>query len=335
MMGRGVVSVGVLAHSPFFAAHSPGKLLMMFLTQQLAREGVAALDLTPGGDQWKERFADRHEVVRKLTISSTGVAGAPRRVAEGTLALAGKTLRAVGVSPSRVRALVNSAEESGIPNVLKVAWRQAISGAYYRSEIRAYRLPLQNVPANPSQHIKRDALEDLALFRRAKGSSARAAFFKNVLMRLELGHHIYTRTEGGRLVAWSWFVERPERVVMEEVHQEFVYPPNSGEIGAFFTEPDVRGRGYSRQCVEQMIRDAAHAGLERLYAFVPGHNRACCHLLEQSGFSPVARLFERRFLGRSETGHSFTDATAGRIGPVQEKDVSSGDRVPEAPRPDR
>ena len=112
MMGRGVVSVGVLAHSPFFAAHSPGKLLMMFLTQQLARDGFAVLDLTPGGDEWKQRFADRHEVVRRLTISSTGVAGAPRRVAEGTLVLAGKTLRAVGVSPSRVRALVTSAEES-------------------------------------------------------------------------------------------------------------------------------------------------------------------------------------------------------------------------------
>lgn len=62
------VTVGVLVHSPFMAEHSPGKMLMLLLAQQLRNEGYSELDLTPGADPYKERFADHGEEVNILSV---------------------------------------------------------------------------------------------------------------------------------------------------------------------------------------------------------------------------------------------------------------------------
>jgi len=64
---RTTVHLGLIAHSPFYANHSPGKLLLLLLGRQLGQEGFRDLDLTPGG-AYKDRFADHSDEVFVLDI---------------------------------------------------------------------------------------------------------------------------------------------------------------------------------------------------------------------------------------------------------------------------
>lgn len=63
-----VVHLGMLVHSPSLAEHSPGKLHIMQLSEYLLSEGLEMIDLTPGGDPWKERFANAHDEVAEAVV---------------------------------------------------------------------------------------------------------------------------------------------------------------------------------------------------------------------------------------------------------------------------
>ena len=66
----GEVLLGVLSHSPFFARSSPGTLHLLRVARELAREGTAVFDLTPGGEpgNYKERFATRRDTVHSIQV---------------------------------------------------------------------------------------------------------------------------------------------------------------------------------------------------------------------------------------------------------------------------
>lgn len=63
---------GINVHIPFHAKYfSPGFVHFILLGQQLAKEGVAVFDLTPGGDFYKKRMAIRHDQVYELMITNS------------------------------------------------------------------------------------------------------------------------------------------------------------------------------------------------------------------------------------------------------------------------
>lgn len=63
-----MVHLGLLMHAPDLEAHSPGKLHLLQLREHLSAEGMTVLDLTPGGDAWKERFAQTHDEVFEVVL---------------------------------------------------------------------------------------------------------------------------------------------------------------------------------------------------------------------------------------------------------------------------
>jgi CelD/BcsL family acetyltransferase involved in cellulose biosynthesis len=77
------VQLGVIAHNPEFARLSPGKLHIRFLAKMLAEQGYTRLDLTPGGEDYKERFASGADTVHSVMVFPSTL----HRAAGGGLAL--------------------------------------------------------------------------------------------------------------------------------------------------------------------------------------------------------------------------------------------------------
>jgi CelD/BcsL family acetyltransferase involved in cellulose biosynthesis len=99
------LQMGLIAHNPEFEKHSPGKLHILFLCRMMAAEGFTQLDLTPGGDAYKERFANAHEQVQSLTC----FASAGRRRMAAMLSAAERSTKSLlcrmHIKPARVAAL--------------------------------------------------------------------------------------------------------------------------------------------------------------------------------------------------------------------------------------
>ncbi len=62
------IRLGLLVYNPLLAKHSPGKFHIHLLAQMLIGEGYESLDLTPGGDPYKARFANSHDTAHLLSF---------------------------------------------------------------------------------------------------------------------------------------------------------------------------------------------------------------------------------------------------------------------------
>lgn len=61
----------LFAHNPSLAKHSPGKFHIHLLSQMLIAEGYESIDLTPGDDPYKIRFANASDTAHVLSFFTT------------------------------------------------------------------------------------------------------------------------------------------------------------------------------------------------------------------------------------------------------------------------
>jgi CelD/BcsL family acetyltransferase involved in cellulose biosynthesis len=102
-IGRREVQLGLIAHNPDLEKHSPGKFLILLLAQALMREGFEQFDLTPGGDPYKERFANAADLVYRLDVFPHRPAKWKAAARNSIEQIGKKTLRALSLTPARVR----------------------------------------------------------------------------------------------------------------------------------------------------------------------------------------------------------------------------------------
>src|SRR4029434_1141203 len=89
----------MIVHDPFLAKQSPGKFITLFLAKLLHEEGFDRIDLTPGGDVYKERFANDHDTVHTLTMLPTPRACTRTRSSWRVKAVAKSWLARFGYTP--------------------------------------------------------------------------------------------------------------------------------------------------------------------------------------------------------------------------------------------
>lgn len=100
---RNAVYLGIVAHSSAHAEHSPGKFHLYMLAGQMVREGFNYLDLTPGEDPWKDRFASTHEPVHELTICFARPQAVLQKCRVYVKAAAKKALKRMHIEPRTIR----------------------------------------------------------------------------------------------------------------------------------------------------------------------------------------------------------------------------------------
>jgi len=297
---RRTVHVGLLAYSPVLAEHSPGKLHLMQLQRLLLDEGMEAIDLTPGGDAWKERFADAHDAVADVELYRDAWR---RRRAEAGEALrdrARSVAVAAGLRPAAVRkaiAMVGRVRPSAVARRLA-----SVLGA--EREFRVYRMERAAVEraARPDARVACDRLEDLLQFEPAERWESRSAFLGEALARLERGERAFTVCVGAALAHRGWMVQGQKRSFMSEVQQAIDFPDGSVALYDFYTHPRFRGQGLYGATIRHMMTVALQDLRMRFcYIAVLAHNAPSRHVIESLGFAYQGSLYWQRRLWTRRT----------------------------------
>jgi CelD/BcsL family acetyltransferase involved in cellulose biosynthesis len=263
-------ALGIPAHSPFHAVHSPGKLQLLMLGVELAKQGFDALDLTPGGDAYKERFATDRDEVHILTVFLNDRTWQKQRTELRTWArvtagsIAKSVLGATGIELATAKKSIEQIRRLRLGTVK--SWSQKLWG---KMEYRVYVYPAD---AARTEHqldsVNKDCLNDLLLFQPVE-CQTRQDFLSLCLTRLEAGQHVYTRVEQGCLVEVCWLVERQEKLVLGDLNQEYVFEPDSAMIHDYYLDSSIRDRGNSRALLQQIVNDALFIyGAKQVYITV-------------------------------------------------------------------
>lgn len=283
------VMLGLTAHSPTLARHSPGKFLLLKLLELLRAEGFARFDLTPGGDPYKERFATGYRQVFQLECHSSVVAGTGARLQAGAGMLGRRLLHSAGINPGSVRRTLAALRSRGAAllgggAVSPMARRPALhtgSPVYW----------LRSGSWNPPEAVERPGINRIDHLLRYHPGSANAAtlqeFLASAAERLADGHQVHTSLEEGRLLVHGWYLPECQSW--------------TGDHGESFRslEPVQVLQGLHDSCSRPIPPGipAALAGRialarERspelpIVVQVPGRDEAWQRLVESMGFVPV------------------------------------------------
>ncbi len=237
--------VGVFSHSPMLARFSPGKIHILFLAQERLEAGNSFLDLTPGDDAWKDRFATNYDEVCVLTIHARRLhAGIHRAAIRGWL-----------YAQKHAPHILTKMQQSRV--ALDVARRQSPLAL-----LRLNRLPPQRLykctpsvcPLSiPCPNIRLNCLEALLLFEPTQAWPDRQAFFQNALQHLEKGESCYTYSSDKRLVACVWRVVHSEAAPASDNTNSPNEESNALTLCDWYLTPQETGHVSLTNIVMQMI----------------------------------------------------------------------------------
>lgn len=300
------VLLGMLAHSPFLAKHSPSKLHIILLGEELAKEGINAFDLTPGGE-YKDRFATHYDDTHVLTVFFSRTEQFKYKVKRKLIGGAKYGLQLAHITPEQAKNAVAQVNHRWTltkvsrlpPKVFKVA-RQRL---WSTKEMRIYSYDVERArQLNVPQLMNRDCLPDLMAYQPVEAWQMRFSKFLNrVLAGLEAGNHVYTRAEDGCLVHYGWLIERQRKSHLSEVGHDFYLPPESAVLADFYTHPAARGKGLYQHSLRQMLHDASLiSGTKHVFIGVLADNIPSRHVIEKVGFDYRFSFFASTIGGKTK-----------------------------------
>jgi RimJ/RimL family protein N-acetyltransferase len=292
--------LGMMAHAPTLAEHSPGKLLLMEIGRHLAANGFHTLDLTPGGDPWKERFADLHDEVAEVYLHARMLGRRLEAGSRAVEAVARRALACIGMTPADLR--TGAARLRRARPAMLVDRLLRLRG--FDREFRVYRggPVLATEAGSVDSGIAVNRLEDLMAFVPGESWQSRDAFLSSALQRLERGESAYTVCIEGQLAHIGWLVPKATESHMTEVGQRMEFPEHSAALYDFYTHPRFRGRGLYRRTIAFMLRRAfSDADLRYAYISVLADNGASRHVIESLGFEYQRSYHLREHFGRRAT----------------------------------
>ena len=202
--------LGIHGYDPAEGKRSPGTILFIEMARHLASIGVRTLDLTPGGDAFKERFATGHREIHQLEFYRSSTELSVGRVAQSVGRGARALIRRIGLQPAEFKRGIaemtrrigrsSPRTESRPPDAIVV-----------ELDVGATRMPTKSEPR--SLVSPPSAVADLVVFAAANDRAASRQFFRVCLARLQQGWRPYLYRTIDRLVLLAW-VPSPATTVL-------------------------------------------------------------------------------------------------------------------------
>jgi CelD/BcsL family acetyltransferase involved in cellulose biosynthesis len=245
-----MVHLGMIIYSPFLAKHSVGKLHIMQLSEKLLESDKAVLDLTPGGDAWKERFSNSHDKVAEAILYNSRLAYVKVAAQSGLLKLIKGGAARLGLSNDALKSVATRLRVAKPAN----AYRELRAWVGCEREMTVYRID-RALAKNPARdgRFQRDSLGDLLLFAPAGPHASGQGILSSSLSRLENGESVVTLTKGGRLALYGWMAVDQTEYILEEVNQPMALPAGSAYIHDLWLHPNLKAEDDYRAAIGHIL----------------------------------------------------------------------------------
>lgn len=299
--GKDTLLLGLTAYDPTESRNSPGKVHLIELARMAKEEGFRRIDLTPGGDQYKEFVANASQELVMPTFHFSRAARL-RTVFHETLH--GKTkeaLAAARIRPEAFRAAISwlRALPARLSNATPQKVLHRIARVFHEDVVyQQYAIECKREPAEAQRdpEVFAQRYEDLLVHPAYLSPHDRRRALAEALKRFAAGQTLYSMSRDGELLHCGWVVRGGQRHLLEGVNAAFDSPSDSAVLYDFFTHPEHRGRGLYQRNLRQILRDLAAAGVRMAFIGILKGNDSSRGAIEKVGFSPYRTYRRRRIL---------------------------------------
>jgi CelD/BcsL family acetyltransferase involved in cellulose biosynthesis/RimJ/RimL family protein N-acetyltransferase len=302
---RDEMLLSVTSMSPFFAEQSPSKIHILMLEKELAKQGVATFDLSPG-EGYKERFATHFDEVHTLHVFFNKAEFVKKRTLRRISKFTRESLETLKIRKTRAFSLADRfvhkmrrVKKRTIPATILKNFRNQI---YQKRECRFYYFNAEDIKNQPNfDLVRRNSIEDLLKFEPSEGwQFTTSQFHQEVMKRFADGAISYTHSQGDKLLHYGWLLEHQEVSKIYEINDaEFRFPPNTAVLFDFYTEPEARGKGFYKKSLSQMLHVASQIpDVKQVFIAVFADNIPSKNAIEKLGFKYHSSLFQEIKLGK-------------------------------------
>lgn len=300
LCSKEMVHLGIIAHSPFDAKNSPGKFHILMLAGMLSDRGCKVLDLTPGDDGYKKRFANGGQPVHILNVYPDRFRRLLDTAAPRIKAVTRKMLGVFRINPRVVTGFLERVLQEGGHGASFSLAALVRRSLYRMSEWSVHAIDVSaGEPCAGPPALKKDCISDLLEYDEVNCRKTRKEFLFKSLKRIEQEQHFYTLVEEGRLVFCAWLVCGKRTFQMDGRRRGFDLPLDSAVLHDLHLDPEVdSGQRYRALLAQALGEISKEHNVSRVYLVSSGRGRAVCRAAEEIGFRLEYRSCERICLGR-------------------------------------
>ena len=207
------VVIGLFTYNPVQGAHSPGSVFLIMLIDFIKQEGYQYLDLSPGGDAYKERFCNKHNTLTKPAFCFSYYTKYKNSA---------KTYLINKIKERCTSRDIQNLKECYINKIKDVA-RLGKQSSSSQDE-KLYLFDSSNtVNCNeiPDIHIQRD--DDLLLYKPVKGQASHKEVIFSALKNFERGDSLYTLVKDKELLAYTWVSTSGKKHISPIINQHTTF----------------------------------------------------------------------------------------------------------------
>ncbi len=271
------VLLGFTSYDPSKGADSPGSIFLIKLLEFIKEEGYNVLDLTPGGDSYKERFSNAHINLVKPTICFNKYYKIKDYTATSLLHYIKKYFKTKDIMSMKdlIRKNISLLRK-------KVLEPKNTMYSYY-----VYRGETEEIGYNNNifSILNDQQYTDLLLYQQSNDILSPKELTYSAIKKFERGDRLYTMTSDEKLIAFAWLAGSGKKHWRPSLKDKINYKKNSLYIYDFYTSNKSRKNNIFQSCIQSILKEIQNEKISALYLIKPIDIDK--KVVNKLGFSPI------------------------------------------------
>ncbi len=254
------VILGLMSYDPTKGKYSPGSIFLIKLLEYIKEEGYKILDLTPGGDSYKENFSNAHINLVKPTICFNKYYKIKDYALTSFLHYIKKHFNAKDIISMQdlIKKNISLLRK-------KVLEPKDITSSYYVYRGKTEEIEYNNIFSilNYQQYT------DLLLYQQSNDILSPKELTYSAMKKFERGDRLYTIISDKKLIAFAWLASSGKKHWRPTLKEKINYKKNSLHIYDFYTSEKSIKNDIFKSCIQGILKKIQNENISVLYLIKP------------------------------------------------------------------
>ena len=291
------VYLGLSAYNPVEEKNSPGSVLIIKLIELLREEGFKYIDLTPGGDKYKEKYSTFRQKLyvpiicfsKKDKIKSD-INYFVRKAIKNSIFFLAK-------HPNNIKNKLNKVLDwlRKIKNVTFLEKVKVLNSIIYnRTVFIIYKVIIDDqslINTQTNEIVDINKYSDLMLYSDSNSGLKKTDLLSRALKHFQSEDILFTIIKNGVLAQYAWMAKGGKSHKLVGIDMEFDSPENSVILYDFFTEPCFNTRQLTLEILENMLTECRKNNAKEVLIILDSENSILIKsIIEKSEFKIYSKF---------------------------------------------
>lgn len=267
------IYIGLSAFDPTESKHSPGVIFLIYLANLLIEEGIRYIDLTPGGDEYKERFSNTHNVLYIPTIHTSMLEQSKQSLKNNCKSLAMNALKICNIDKDQIK---------------KRFTKESKTKTYSQNDFDLYSIKSDRYEIKQShQNINIQSYSDLLDYKQGDNGISRQMILSDATYRFSREDTLFTSHQGSQLHAFSWLSKIGAKYT--RLGFDFSNEKDSAVIDCMDLNLNLIDINQMKILIDNMLKHAFSENIQEVFMFIPKttNNQDSVKALSDTGFEKI------------------------------------------------